>query len=222
MCKPLPIRKFRWSNKMFGEEEIAALNPNAKKNYILEVDLEYLCELHEAHNVYPLAPEKKRVQSEWLSPYQKCLLEKLGQKAPQTEKLLHDKEKYVVHYRTLKVKQVHQVLEFEKECWMKNYILINTKYRKNGKSEFEKGFYKLMNNSVFGKTMENLRKRTDIKLVRPNEQRKINKLMSSLLYAAKKEMASGLMAIHMHKSHLKLDKPVYTGMTILDGSKNLM
>lgn len=105
-AKPLPIRKFRWSNKMFGEEEIIALGPNEAKGYILEVDLEYPRELHEAHNAYPLAPEKKQVQKEWLSPYQNYLLEKLGRKKPQAEKLLltlHDKEKYVVHYQTLQL-----------------------------------------------------------------------------------------------------------------------
>lgn len=96
---------------------------------------------------------------------------------------------------------------------------MNTEYRKKGKSDFEKDFYKLMNNSVFGKTMKNLRKRTDIKLVRPHEDRKMKKLKASPLFARKKEMTSGLAAIHMHKSLVKLDKPVYT---ILEGSKILM
>ena len=122
----------------------------------------------------------------------------------------------------MKVKKVHRVLEFEQECWMKKYILYNTEFRSKTKIKFEQNFYKLMNNSVFVKTMENLRNRTDLKLVRPNEQAKIDKLVSSPLYAGKKEFTNDLAGIQMHKSHLLLNKPVYTGMTILENSKVLM
>ena len=201
-----------------------ALGPNAAKGYILEVDLEYPRELHDSHNAYPLAPEKKRVQREWLSPYQNYLLEKLGHKEPQTEKLLltlHDKEKYVVHYRTLqlylslglKVKQVHRVLEFEQECWMKDYILMNTEYRKKRQKRVRERV--LQAHEQFG-FREN--KQTN----EHHEDRKIKKLVASPLYARTKETADGLAAIHMYKDHLKLDKPVYTGMTVLEGSKNLI
>ena len=115
--------------------------------------------------------------------------------------------------------KVYRALEFEQECWMRDCIKLNTEFRKKGKSEFEKDFYKLKNNSVFGKTMENLRNRTDIKLVPPMEERKIRKLVASPLFAGKKEMAHGLMAVHKHKSRLRLNKPVYTGMSILENSK---
>ena len=153
---------------------------NAKNGWILEVDLEYPAELHEQHNSYPLAPEKKVVKKECMSDYQKRLMKDLDLKPPDSEKLLltlEDKSNYVVHYRNLqfylkqgmKLKRVHRVLEFEQECWMEPYIRMNTEFRKNAKSDFEKNFYKLMNNSVFGKTMENLRNRVDIKIVRSNE-----------------------------------------------------
>ena len=82
---------------------------------------------------------------------------------------LEDKKNYVVHFRSLqfylkmgmKLERVHTVLEFEQECWMEPYIRMNTEFRKKAKNDFEKDFYKLMNNTVFGKTMENLRKRID-------------------------------------------------------------
>ncbi len=137
----------------------------------MEVDLEYPAELHEENNSYPLAPEKKKINKDLFSPHQNKLIKELDLDPPDSEKLvltLEDKSNYVVHYRNLqfylkqgmKLKKVHRVLEFEQECWMEPYIRMNTEFRKKAKNDFEKNFYKLMNNSVFGKTMENLRDRT--------------------------------------------------------------
>ena len=122
----------------------------------------------------------------------------------------------------MKLKRVKRVLEFEQECWMEPYIRMNTEFRKQAKNDFEKNFYKLMNNSVFGKTMENLRNRVDIKIVRSNEKDKIRKLVASPLYARHVIFTNDLVGIDMHKSRLLLNKPVYTGMTILDKGKILM
>ena len=168
-----------------------------------------------------------------MSDYQKRLMKDLDLKPPDSEKLLltlEDKSNYVVHYRNLqfylkqgmKLKRVHRVLEFEQECWMEPYIRMNTGFRKNAKSDFEKNFYKLMNNSVFGKTVENLRNRVDIKIVRSNETGKIRKLVASPFYSRHFMFLNDLFGIDMRKSRLLLNKPVYTGMTILDNSKILM
>jgi len=99
---------------------------------------------------------------------------------------------------------------------------MNTEFRKNAKSDFEKNFYKLMNNSVFGKTMENLLNRVDIKIVRSSETDKMRKLVASPLYSRHVIFSNDLVGIDMRKSKLLLNKPVYTGMTILDNSKILM
>jgi len=133
MSKPLPIRDLKWKRVMPTEEEILAKKENAKNGWILEVDLEYPKELHEEHNSYLLAPEKMAVKKEWMSDYQKRLMEYLGLKHLQNEKLmltLKDKGDYIVHYENLKfylkmdmkLKRVHRVLEFEQECWMEPYI----------------------------------------------------------------------------------------------------
>ena len=233
MSNPLPKRDFKWKRVMPTEEEIMKKKENAKNGWILEVDLEYPAELHEQNNSYPLAPEKKVVKKECMSDYQKRLMKDLDLKPPESEKLLltlEDKSNYVVHYRNLqfylkqgmKLKRVHRVLEFEQECRMEPYIQMNTEFRKKSKSDFEKNFYKLMNNSVFGKTMENVRKHVEIKLARSDETEKIRKLVASPLHSRFVIFSSDLVGIGMHKSKLLLDKPVYTGMTILDNSKILM
>ena len=100
------------------------------------------------------------------------------------------------------------------------YIDMNTKLRKEAKNEFEKDFFKLMNNSVFGKTMENVRKHRDIKLVTTDEKR--NKLVSEPNYQTTKQFSENLLAIEMKKTKVKMNKPVYLGMSILDISKTLM
>ena len=97
---------------------------------------------------------------------------------------------------------------------------MNTKLRKEAKNEFEKDFFKLMNNSVFGKTMENVRKHRDIKLVTTDEKR--NKLVSEPNYHTTKHFSENLLAIEMKKIKIIMNKPAYLGMPILDTSKILM
>ena len=135
------------------------------------MELEYPRDLYELHNDYPLAPEKVTLTEEMLSPYSKSFP---GQHVL-TEKLipnLNDKTKYVTHYVNLKLyirlgmklKRVHHVLQFDQSHCMKPYIDFNTDKRRQATTDFERDFYKLLNNSVFGKTMENLRNRVNVNL----------------------------------------------------------
>ena len=114
------------------------------------------------------------------------------------------------------------MIECDEEPWMEPYIRMNTEFRKQARSDFETDFYKLMNNSVFGKTMENLRNRVDVKIVRAREDDKIRKLISSPSYSRFTVFGNDMAGIHMHKTKVVLNKPVYTGMTILENSKILM
>ena len=218
---------------MPAEEQIMKMKWNSKKGWILEVDLEYPAHLHDSHNDYPLAPEKKTINPEQMSEYQRRLMEDLDLTMPNTEKLvltLKDKEKYLVHYSNLqfylrqgmRLKKVLQVIEFNQEPWMEPYIRMNTEFRKQAKSDFEKDFYKLMNNSVFGKTMENLRNRVYVNIVREWETDKICKLLSGPSFGRFAIFGNDMAGIHMHKTKLVLNKPVFTGMTILEKSKILM
>jgi len=193
------------------------LKENLKK-VVLEVDLEYPEELHESHNSYPLAPEKKAVGVEKMSEYQKRMMDDLGLDFPKSEKLvltLEEKSNYVVHYKNLQ-------FYHDQEPWMEPYIQMNTEFRKEAMSEFETNFYKLMNNSVFGKTMENLRNYVDVKIVRSWETDKSRRLVPSPSYTRHEIRGNDLASIHMYKTRLLLDKPIYTGMTILENSKILM
>ena len=117
-------------------------------------------------------------------------------------------------------KKVHRVILFNQNAWLKPFIDMNTKLRKEGKYEFEKDFFKLMNNAVFRKTMENVRKHRDIKLVTTNKRK--NQFVSEPNYHTIKWFSENLMAIEMKKTKVKMNKPVHLGMSILDISKTLM
>ena len=141
---------------------------------------------------------------------------------------LYDKNNYVVHIRSLKqalnhgqiLKKVHRLIQFNQEARLKEYINMNTELRKPAKNDFEKDFFKLMNNSVFGKTMENVRKHRDIKLVTTDKRR--NQLVSEPDYHTTKWFSENLLAIEMKKIKVKMNKPVYLGLSILEISKTLM
>ena len=122
--------------------------------------------------------------------------------------------------RGLVFKKVHRVIQFNQKDWLKPYINMNTKRRKEAKNNFEKDFFKLMNNSVFRKTMENVRKHRDIKLVTTDEKR--NELVSEPNYHTTKRFSENLLAIEMKKTKVKMNKPIYLGMSILDISTTIM
>ena len=232
MSQYLPTGGFRWmTEKQIQKVNLAACAEDRKKGMILEVDLEYPKELHELHNDYPLAAEKMKVTKEMLSPYCKNIQEQFGISIGQVAKLiptLSSKKNYVLHYRNLqlylslglKLKKVHRVLEFDQSPWLAQYINFNTQKRMNAKNAFENDFFKLLNNSVFGKTMENIRKRVDVRLV--TDQKKLSKPASKPTFVNRKIFSEDLVAVHKIKETLTLDRPAYVGMCILDLSKTLM
>ena len=209
----LPTHSFKWltsgeMEKLFNNQIVQVWE---KIPCILEVDLEYPKKLHDLHNDYPLCSERV--------------------KCGNVEKLipnLRDKKNYVIHYKNLiqclklgmKLKKIHRGIRFTESEFMKSYIDTNTKLRAQAKNNFEKDFFKLMNNSVFGKTIENIRKRVDVKLV--NTEEKFKKLAAKPNYGGRKIFGENLISVHMKKTSLTMNKPVYLGMCILDLSKTLM
>ena len=165
MVQPLPISNFEWSEERDVNVLLEKYAENETNGCIVKCDLEYPAHLHDDHNDYPLAPERKLVTQDMLSPYAANLQHQLGINKDVCEKLvpnLQDKEGYVVDIRNLKfyrdhgliVKKIHAVITFTQSRWMKRYIDFNTEKRKQAKTDFEKDFFKLMSNSCFGKTME--------------------------------------------------------------------
>ena len=138
---------------------------------------------------------------------------------------LRNKKQNVVHIKSLKQAlnhglKVHRVIEFNQEAWLKPYMETNTELRKLAKTDFEKDLFKLMNNSVFGKTMENIRKHRDIKLVTTDKKR--SKLVSEPNYHTINYISEDLSIIEMNKTKVKTNKSIYLGLSILEISKLLM
>ena len=195
----------------FTSEKIDEPVRKDMEEYLLEVDVEYPKEEHGNHKELPFLAERMKIGGE----------EKL---VPN----LRDKKGYVVQIKNLnqalkhglKLKKVHRVIEFQQSRWMKAYIMLNTRLRKDAKNEFEKDFFKLMNNSVFGKTMENIRNHKDMKLV--TSDKKYLKYVMKPNFKDGHPFSKHLFAVEMGKREITMNKPVYLGQAILDLSKTLM
>ena len=192
MSKKLPVNGFKWIDN--NEINKDFIKKSLNKGYFFEVDVRYPKRLHKLHN----------------------------------DLSLFNKKKYVAHINSmkqalnhgLKLKKIHRIIEFNQEAWLKPYIDMNTELRKAAKNDFEKDLFKLMNNSVFEKTMENIRKHRDIKLVTTDKKR--SKLVSESNYHTINLISEDLSIIEMKKTKVKMNKPIYLRFSILEISKTLM
>ena len=215
MSEKIPVNNFKWIEKddilNFNENFIKNYDENSDKGYISEADVEYTKNLHAKHSDLPFLPERMKINK-----YSKLICN------------VQNKEKYVIHIRALKqalnkgliLKKANRIIQCRQEAWLKPYIDMNTRLRKEAKNDFEKEFFKLMNNSVFGKTMENVRNHQDIKRVTTNRQR--NRLASEPNYHSTKYISQNLLIMEMKKLEVKMNKPVYLGQAILAISKTHM
>ena len=217
MSKKLPVNGFKWidnnetAEPVINEDFIKDYDENNDKGYIFEVDAKYPKKLHKLHSDLPFLSERMEINT--------C------------KKLvcnLYNKKKYIAHINTLKqalnhglkLKKIQRIIEFNQEAWLKPYIDMNTELKKLAKNDFEKDLFKLMNNSVFGKTMENIRKHRDIKLVTTDKKR--SKLVSEPNYHTINLISEDLSIIEMKKTKVKMNKPIYLRLSMLEISKILM
>ncbi|EFA11742.1 hypothetical protein TcasGA2_TC005292 [Tribolium castaneum] len=214
MSQYLPYGNFRFLED-FNITEILNTSDTSNDGYIIECDLEYPTPLHDLHSDLPLAPQHLK------PPNSKSKLEKLLL-------TLFPKINYIVHYRNLKmylrlglkITKVHRVLTFNQSPWLKEYIDLNTRLRQQSQNEFEKDFFKLMINAIYGKCMENVRKHKDIRIVtRWDGRYGMRDLISKPNFHSSVIFEEDMSIVEMNKLNVVLNKPIYVGFCILDISK---
>ena len=215
MSQKLPVRNFKWIEKgdisKFNEAFIKNYDENSDKGYIFEVDIKYPEKIRMLHSDLAFLPERMKII-----------------KCTKLTCTIQNKENYIIHTRALKqainhglkLQKVHKVIEFDQEAWLKPCIDMNTDLRKQVKNDFEKDFFKLMNNSVFGKTMENVRNHRDIKIITMDKRRSI--LASEPNYHSTKYISKDLLIMEMKKTEVKMNKTIYLGQAIVDLGKTLI
>ncbi|XP_018302107.1 uncharacterized protein, partial [Mycetomoellerius zeteki] len=212
MSESLPYGEFQWVDDV-ERFDVMSVSSDSVIGYILEVDLAYPQSVHDAHTDLPFCPTRERPP---------------GKRNDKLLATLYDKERYVTYYRNLQqciqhglyVKKIHRILQFAQSPWLRGYIELNTRFRKLANNEFEKNLYKLMNNAVFGKTMENVRDHVDVRLVtRWDGRYGAEAMIAKPNFHSRSVFSEDLIAVEMRKLEVKLNKPIYVGMCILEISK---
>ena len=233
MSMKLPLKNFKEFNIYdWDEEKIKNYDFDSHIGITFDVDLKYPFDLHNKHQL-PFAPERIYIENEFLSQYQKEIMEKLNLKRSKVKKLIpnyNDKINYIVHGKLLqfylnhgmKIKKINYGVQYYQESFMKSYIDFNSNMRAKSKNDFEKDMYKLMNNSIFGKSMEDLRKRFKIKILTDDQYEIFKKLNSKNLIKGKLHQLENLVILELKKLEIKFDKPLQIGASILDLSKLIM
>ena len=223
MSKSLPHKNFKWSDDL-------TLDQNNLQTGVYEVDIEIPKELRDKFIDYPLCPEIRNTPENMLSEYQKYLSDKLNIKYNSTDKkLILDllpKKNYKVYYNNLeyylklgvKVTKVHRILTFDEKPFLKEYIDSNTELRKQSKNDLEKDLFKLMNNAIFGRSMENVLNRSNIKLIN-NDPEKLLKLIKQPNFQNAYQISNRLALIESKPIKTIFNKPICMGACILETSK---
>ena len=232
LCKPLPHSEFQFVEdpSSLTREFILSLDDEGEIGYTLEVDLSYPSHLHHSTADFPLAAESGYITADMFSEFMTSFYSTLNPNStykPSRKLLLtqFDRERYVVHYAVLKfylemgleLKKVHRAVKYKQKRWLKPYIDFNSQQRSLANNDFLKAYYKLKNNALFGKTMEDVRKRIKYELVTSEER--FRKLASSPFFHDRDIITEDIVGVHSLKPKVKLDKPIFVGQSVLDYSK---
>ena len=232
LSKPLPHSDFSWVEDVssFSRDFILNIDEEGEWGYTFEIDLHYPSQIHNHTTDFPLAPESGSVTANMFSPFMSSFHNSLTNNKlykPSRKLLLthFDKENYIVHYAILKfylkmgldITKIHRIVKYKQKAWLKPYIDYNSQQRKQASNNFEKDFYKFKNNALFGKTMEDVRKRINYKLV--NNEDKITKLIANPFFHSRDIINEHIVGVHMLKPKVILDKPIFVGQSVLDYSK---
>ena len=234
MMGKLPTKNFAWvkeeeKERLSQKEEILNLHDDARVGYAYEISGIYPNELHDLHADLPLLPERLEIDQHMFTDFMKQMWPKEDKKGGvRLTPNLYDKENYVVHYKQLKfalrhgfiLTKVHRIISFEQSSWLKSYIEFNTEKRKEAANEhnnFGVLLYKLANNVIFGKSMENLRDRMKVRIA--SNKHMARKLVAKSSFKRHAVIRPDLVVVQCAIENLKLNRPVYTGFTVLETSK---
>ena len=229
MSESLPYDEIKFDNDV-KLDDILSTPDDSDIGYLIEVDLKYPNNIKEKTKNFPFCPEDKKISPDKFSDYMK---EVRPDAYVQSSKLIcdqSDKKNYLVHYRMLKfylrhgmiVDKVHSIISFKQSRWLEKYISFNTQKRNKAKNDFEKDFYKLLNNAFYGKTMENVRNRLKIKFIKKDDHREIIKQQSKLTFNGVHKSYKNCDSYTFKQNEVLMDKPIYLGFSVLELSKLLM
>ena len=229
MSEPLPYDETKFDNTVKLEDILNTLD-DSDIGYFIEADLIYPDKIKERTKKLPFAPLNKKINPDNFNDYMK---EIRPDTYVQSSKLIcdwSDKKNYLIHYRMLKfyvshgmiVDKVHEIISFKQSRWLEKYINFNTQKRNQTVNDFEKDFYKLLNNAFYGKTMEKVRNRLKIKFIKKDDYREIIKHQSKLTFNGIHKSYENCDSYTFKQNEVLMDKPTYLGFTVLELSKLLM
>ena len=228
MSKPLPYDEIKF-NRDVKLKDILNTPDDSDIGYFIEVDLTYPDNIKEKAKNFPFAPVNKNIYPDNFNDYMKKF--KLDTYT-QTKKLISDwsdKKNYLVQYRLLKfyvthgmiIDKDHEIISFRQSRWLEIYIYFNTQKRNQAVNDFEKDFYKLLNNAFYGKTMENVRNRLKTNFVQKDDYREIIKQQSKLTFNGIQKSYENCDSYTFKRNEVIMDKSIYLGFSVLQLSKLL-
>ena len=229
MSEPLPYDEIKFDNNVTLEDIINTPDDN-DIGYFIEVDLIYPDNIKQKTKNFPFAPMNKKINPDDFNDY---MNEIKPDNYISTKKLIcdwSDKKNYLIHYRMLKfyirhgmiIDKVHNIISFKQSRWLEKYISFNTQKRNKAKNDFEKDFYKLLNNTFYGKTMENVRNRLKIKFIKKDNHKQIIKQQSKLTFNGLHKSYGNCDSYTFKQNEVLMDKPIHLGFSVLELSKLLM